>query len=104
MNNKYINYGIQYNIYFGKLNAKYRFTKTFKKEEEAIEFARKTAESWYYKNEGRHGIPSFDQITLENELTGVDMETLYKDHINDLMRWYAIPTEVDTILEDDIKY
>lgn len=99
---------IQYNIYFGtignKLGVKYRFTKAFKNAEAADEFAKNSANSFYYKNEGKCGIPSFVKISKESEITGLDLETLYKDHINDMMRWYTIPTELDTIPRKDLKY
>lgn len=97
----------QYNIYFGTigktLGCKYRFTKIFKNEQDAINFAKKSAESFYYKNEGRFGIPKFNQISKESEITGIDIEVLYNDHIQDMMRWYAIPTELDTISSKKLK-
>ena len=97
-----------YNIYFGTigktLGVKYRFTRECRNEEEAKGLARKACESYYYKNEGRYGIPSFSQISKESKLTGIDIEKLYEDHINDLCRWYAIPYEVDTISSDDVKW
>lgn len=96
---------VQYNIYCGKIpNIKYIFTKTFRSEDDALNTAKKYAESYYYKNEGKHGIPSFDQLSYESELTGVDIEILYAEHINDLMRWYVIPTECDTIPNRKLKF
>lgn len=98
----------QYNIYYGTigktLGVKYRMTKNFKSEEEAKNFSKKVCESFYYKNEGKHGIPTFSQISKESKFTGVGIETLYNDHINDLCRWYAIPTELDTIPENKLKW
>lgn len=91
----------QYNIYFGTigktLGCKYRFTKWCKDDQNASNIAESSAQSFYYKNEGKFGIPSYDIIAKESEITGVDIEKLYKEHIKDMMRWYAIPTEVDTI-------
>lgn len=91
----------QYNIYFGTigktLGCKYRFTKWCKDDQNANNIAESSAQSFYYKNEGKFGIPSYDIIAKESEITGVDIEKLYKEHIKDMMRWYAIPTEVDTI-------
>ena len=97
----------QYNIYFGTigktLGCKYRFTKWCRTEEEAKELAKNSAASFYYKNEGKHGIPSYGQIRKESEITGLDIEALYNEHINDLMRFYAIPTECDTISYRNLK-
>jgi len=97
-----------YNIYYGTigktLGCKYRFTKSFKNDQEASKFAKDAASSFYYKNEGKYGIPHFNQIAKESKITGLDIEQLYKDHINDMMRWYAIPTEVDTISTNKLKY
>lgn len=90
-----------YNIYFGTINknipVKYRYTKKFKDEDSALKEAFKGAESLYYKNENRQGFSSYDTIEKESEITGVSIEDLYKDHINDMCRWYAIPTDVDVI-------
>ena len=96
----------QYNIYSGKIpnNVKYLFTKTCKSDDDALKIAKKCAETYYYKNEGKYGIPSFSQISKEAEITGLDIQTLYDDHIKDLMRWYAIPTEFDTIPIKKLKF
>ena len=66
---------IQYNIYYGTIGkgAKYRFTKMLKSDKDANNFAEKCASSFYYKNEGRYGIPSFKQIMSEVQLTGIDV-------------------------------
>lgn len=95
-----------YNIYYGTgaEGAKYHFTKEFKNEAEANNFAKDVAKSFFYKNEGKHGIPSFNDVSLEVQITGLDFETLYNDHFVDLMRWYAIPTEVDTISSKNLKW
>ena len=96
------NFITSYNIYYGtistgKIGLKDQITKNFKNEEEANKFAESAATSLYYKNEGKHGIPSFSTISKESEITGLSLETLYNDHIKDMCRWYAIPTELDTI-------
>jgi len=92
---------IAFNIYFGsigkKLSVKYKFTKEFWNEELATKYAKDCATSLFYKNEGTLGIPSYDQIELESNLTGLSEEVLYEEHICDMMRWYAIPSELDTI-------
>lgn len=97
-----------FNIYFGTigktLGCKYRFTKKFKNEEEAKNFAKNEAELLYYKNEGKYGIPKYSQIKKEFELTGVSTEILYKEHIKDMTRWYVIPTELDSIPTDKLKW
>ena len=98
----------QFNIYFGTigktLKCKYRFTKNCKTEQEAKEIAKNGAISLYYKNEGKYGIPKFSQISKESEITGIDVETLYQDHIDDLVRYYVIPTEIDSISTKDLKF
>lgn len=97
-----------YNIYFGTigktLGVGYKFTRNCKNDEEANSIAYKSACSLYYKNEGNYGLPSFSDILKEAEITGVDMETLYSDHINDMMRWYAIPTDDDSVPVRKLKY
>ena len=103
-----IQYNIQYNIYFGTigktLGCRYRFTKWCRNEQEAKKVAENAATSLYYKNEGKYGIPSYEQIEQESEITGVDIEILYKEHIKDMMRFYAIPTSDDTISTKKLKY
>ena len=87
-----------YNIYYGTigktLGVKYRYTKACKTDEDAKKLA----------NEGRYGVPTYDQISKESEITGVDIEKLYKEHIYDFCRWYVIPTEIDTISSKNLKY
>lgn len=98
----------QYNIYFGTigktLGCKYRFTKYCKNDQEAIELAKNFANSFYYKNEGKYGIPSFNQIYKESEEIGIDLEKLYQEHIDDIIRYYAIPTVLDTISVKNLKF
>lgn len=92
---------MEYNIYYGtigkKLGCKYRFTSSFKNEKQAIQTAKEGAESLFYKNEGKYGIPTISDILNESKLTGIDVPMLYEEHIEDLCRWYAIPTELDII-------
>jgi len=98
----------QYNIYYGTigktLGVKYRFTKTCKGDQDAIRLAKNAATSFYYKNEGKYGLPSFVDINKESNLTGISIEKLYEDHINDMMRWYAIPTMEDTVSSKKLKF
>ena len=98
----------QYNIYFGSigktLGCKYRFTKPCRNEKEANELAKNAAASLYYKYEGKYGLPNFIEISKESEFTGVPVEKLYEEHINDMMRWYAIPSQLDTISLKKIKF
>lgn len=99
---------IAFNIYYGTvgktLGVKYRFTKNFKDENSAKTFAKTLATSFFYKNEGKYGLPSYKTISKESELTGISVERLYEDHIKDMCRWYAIPTEFDTITSDKLKW
>jgi hypothetical protein len=97
-----------YNIYYGTigktLGCKYHFTKNCRNEDEAKKIAETSAQSFYYKNEGKYGIPSYKDIVKESEITGIDIEKLYKEHINDMIRFYIIPTEIDTISSKKLKY
>ena len=97
-----------YNIYYGTigktLGVKYRFTKSFKSEEDAKKLAKKSAQSFYLKNEGKYGIPSFNQISKESNITGLDVEVLYNDHMEDMIRYYVIPSELDTIPNKNLKF
>jgi len=97
-----------YNIYYGTigktLGVKYRFTKSFKSEDDAKKLAKKSAQSFYLKNEGKYGIPSFNQISKESNITGLDVEVLYNDHMEDMIRYYVIPTELDTIPNKNLKF
>jgi len=97
-----------YNIYFGTigktLGYRYRFTKNFRNEQEAQKCAKDAATAFFYKNEGKYGIPSFSQVAKESDITGVDIEVLYQDHINDMMRYHIIPTEYDTIPTNKLKW
>ena len=97
-----------YNIYYGTigktLGVKYRFTKNCRTEQDAIKLAKNAVTTFYYKNEGKYGLPSFDQINKESKITGLSIESLYDDHIEDMCRWYAIPTEEDTIPSDKLRW
>ena len=97
-----------YNIYYGTigktLGVKYRFTRNCRNEQEAIKLAKNAITTFYYKNEGKYGLPSFDQINKESKITGLSIESLYDDHIEDMCRWYAIPTEEDTIPSDKLRW
>lgn len=90
-----------YNIYYGtigrKLGVKYHFTKNCKSEEDALSLAKNYATNLYYKNEGKYGIPSFNDIAKESDINKIPIEDLYNSHIDDIIRYYAIPTEIDTI-------
>ena len=91
-----------FNIYFGtigkSLGVKYRFTKNCNRGmQEALRIAKSAATSFYYKNEGRYGLPSFEDISKESKITGCSIESLYDEHIEDMCRWYAIPSDLDTI-------
>lgn len=98
----------QFNIYFGtigkKLGCKYQFTKWCKNEQEAFKLAENSAQSLYYKYEGKFGLPSYNQIAKESEITGVDIEILYQEHIKDMIRFFVIPTEVDTISNKKLRF
>lgn len=97
-----------YNIYYGTigntLGVKYRFTRNCKNDEEAIELAKKSATSFYYKNEGKYGLPSFSDVKKESDITKVGIDKLYDEHINDMMRWYAVPTNVDSIPSKKLRW
>ena len=97
-----------YNIYYGTigktLGVKYRFTRNCRNEQEAIKLAKNAVTTFYYKNEGKYGLPSFDQINKESKITGLSIESLYDDHIEDMCRWYAIPTELDTIPSNKLRW
>lgn len=94
----------QYNIYYGTIGTcKYQFTTWCKNDQEAKKIAENSAQSFYHKNEGKFGIPTYSTIDKEAQITGVDIEELYKEHVHDIMRWYAIPTELDTISKKQLK-
>ena len=99
-----------FNIYYGtignskNLGVRYRFTKNCKTEQDALRLAKNAASTFYYKNEGKFGLPSFVTINKESEITGISMEKLYEEHIDDMMRWYAIPTELDTIPSKKLRW
>ena len=96
---------IQFNIYFGTIGTcEYQYTKWCKNDQEAAKVAENAATAFYYKNEGKLGIPTYNTIAQESEITGLDIEKLYNENINDIMRYYAIPTEVDTISNKYLKF
>ena len=99
---------MNYNIYFGTigktLGVKYRFTKKCNTEAEANKAAEMGITKLFYKNEGKYGIPTYETIEKESEITGKSIETLYDDHIKDLCRWYIIPTNLDTVPSKKIKF
>ena len=97
-----------YNIYYGtignNLEVKYRFTKNCKNDQEALKIAKNAASAYYYKNEGKYGLPSFVDINKESEITGISIEKLYEEHIDDMCRFYAIPTDLDTIPNKKLRW
>lgn len=97
-----------YNIYYGTigktLGEKYRFTAYCKNEQEALKLAKDSVTSFYYKNEGKYGLPSFVDISKEHELTGISIEDLYNSHIEDMCRYHVIPTELDTISSKKLRW
>jgi hypothetical protein len=98
-----------YNIYYGTigktLGVRYRFTRNCNRgEQEALKIAKNAVTSFYYKNEGKFGLPSFDDINKESKITGIPIEKLYDEHIEDMCRWYAIPTELDTIPTNKLRW
>lgn len=96
---------MQYNIYYGTIGTyKYHQTKWCKNDQEANRVAENLAFSYYYKNEGKYGIPTYNTIAKESKITGIEIEQLYKEHIYDLMRWHAIPTDVDSISSKNLKF
>lgn len=98
----------QYNIYYGTigktLGVRYRYTKWCRNEQDAKQNAESAAASFFYKNEGKYGLPTYKTISEEARITGVDIEKLYKEHIKDMCRWYVIPTDVDSIPSYKLKY
>lgn len=101
-------YSTPYNIYFGTigktLGVKYRYTKNFKNEEQALNHAKNAVKSFYYKNEGKFGLPSYIQILKESEITEVPIERLYEEHIEDMTRYWVIPSEWDSIPNRKLKW
>lgn len=98
-----------YNIYYGTigktLGVKYRFTRNCNRgEQEALKIAKNAATSFYYKNEGKYGLPSFDEINKESKITGHSIEDLYNEHIEDMCRYWAIPTELDSIPSHKLRF
>lgn len=98
-----------YNIYYGTigktLGVKYRFTRNCNRgEQEALKIAKNAATSFYYKNEGKFGLPSFNDINKESKITGLSIEDLYNEHIEDMCRWYVILTDLDTIPTNKLRW
>ena len=95
---------IQFNIYFGTIGtgAQYQYTMYFENEEEAKKEAYKKAATYYYRNAGDFHIPGKAEIEKEVKITGLDISTLFQEHIKDIMRWYAIPTKLDSISSKDL--
>ena len=97
-----------YNIYYGTigkaLGVRYRFTKNFRDENSAKSFVKNLATSFYYKNEGKFGLSSFIDIEKESNITGISIEKLYEEHIEDMMRYWVIPTDLDTIPTGKLKW
>ena len=98
----------QYNIYYGTigktLGEKYRFSVNCKNEQEALRIAKNAASALFYKNEGKYGLPTFNQISKESNLTGISIEKLYEEHIEDMTRYHVIPTELDTIPSKKLRW
>ena len=99
---------ISFNLYFGladgPLKVKYQYTKKYKTEEDANKDLFKIAQNFYYKYEGSHHIPSYVDINKESEITGKSLESLYAEHTKDLVRFFCVPTEVDTISTRNLIY
>ena len=97
---------IQYNIYYGtrggNLKVSYRYTKSFENEKDASEEASIGATNLYYKYEGTHHLPSYNQIVKESKITGRSIKELYTEHIKDCMLYYIVPTDVDTVSSKDL--
>lgn len=95
-----------YNFYFGtrggKLQCKYRYTTECKNDVDATKELKNVASSFYYRYEGTNHIPSFKQISVESELTGIPVEKLYEEHIKDSIISYWVPTELDTVPTKDL--
>lgn len=98
----------QYNLYYGTIDGplaiEYRGTRSFSDDKSATAESFKEATNLYYKNEGKFGLPGYPQINEESKLTGINVLKLYDEHIKDLMRWFAVPTELDTVNNKDIKF
>lgn len=104
--NRFINMMTSYNLYYGTvdgpLKLKYRSTQEFKSEQEVKKNLWNLACSLYYKNEGKHHLPSYKDITEESKITGIPVEKLYNEHIKDLIKFYYVPTELDTVSTKDL--
>lgn len=98
----------EYNLYFGTfagdLQIQYRYTVKCKTEDEVKKILAKDIANFYYRNEGTHHIPSYVDINRESTITRQSIEKLYNEHINDLIRSFYIPTELDTVSKKDLVY
>lgn len=98
----------QYNLYYGTvagpLSVKYRVTRSFNDDESAKNAAFEEATNTYYKNEGKYNLPSYKEIKEESDITGINILKLYQEHIKDLMRWFAVPTALDTVSNKELKF
>ncbi len=98
----------QYNLYYGTvdgpLKVKYRVTRSFNDDISAKNAAFEEATNLYYKNEGTSGLPGYSIIQKESEVTGINILKLYKEHVEDLMMWFAVPTVLDTVSNKKLKF
>lgn len=98
---------MNYNLYFGTqdgpLKIQYRYTRSYGDENEAKNAAFEGALALYYKNEGKNGLPGYSTIVKESEITGINIIKLYEEHARDLMYYFAVPTDVDTVSVENIK-
>ena len=98
---------MRYNLYYGTadgpLKVQYRITRNLNNDAQAKQEALAGATSLYYKNEGKFGLPGYAEISKESEITGISIIKLYEEHVKDLMTFFAVPTDVDTVSKSDIK-
>ena len=98
----------QYNLYYGTvdgpLKIEYRITRSFNDDQSATNAAFEEATNMYYKNEGKHNLPSYNQVKQESDITGINILKLYQEHVKDLMRWFAVPTVLDTVSNKKLKF
>ena len=98
---------MRYNLYYGTadgpLKVQYRITKNVNNQNTAMQEALAGATSLYYKNEGKFGLPGYKDIFKESEITGINIIKLYEEHVKDLMTYFVVPTDVDSVSEKDLK-
>lgn len=98
---------MQFNIYFGLINenkpVEYKYTENYKSEKEALEDAKTQAIALFSTEAGKFGLPSFLDIQKESKDLNIPVKVLWEDHIWDMTRYYAIPTELDTIPSKKLK-